>query len=278
MDSKGDFNMVRSKLERRGQGDREEGIHEFNTFIEKCNLVDVSLVGRKFTWIGPENKRSKLDRFLVDEEWFQAKEDLVLSGSNRNVSDHIAILLGNSSFNWGPKPFKCINAWFSNKECLKVIEQSIAEGKLKRKSLSVLLRKVKAALKGWSKSREDLEPRITKLEEKINEIERMGDVGDMDMQVLEELKQAKLEYWECLKLQEEIWSQKARMTWLKQGDFNTKFFHRVVKMRAKRNLIRGINVGLNVMADPEKIRQRAVRLLSTTIQGEREKLGTDIES
>ncbi|KAK8618866.1 hypothetical protein V6N13_132844 [Hibiscus sabdariffa] len=43
-------------------------------------------------------------------------------------------------------------------------------------------------------TREDLESRITKLEEKINEIEIMGDVGDLDMEVLEELKQAKLEY------------------------------------------------------------------------------------
>ncbi|KAK8627119.1 hypothetical protein V6N13_134744 [Hibiscus sabdariffa] len=120
-----------------------------------------------------------------------------------------------------------------------------------------MLRTVKAALKGSSKSRKNLESRITKLEEKINEIEIMGDVGDLDMGVLEELKQAKLEYWECLKLQDDIWSQKARMIWLKQGDFNTQLFHRVVKMRAKRNLIRGINVGLNTMADPGKIKQRA---------------------
>ncbi|KAL4348274.1 hypothetical protein GQ457_17G010160 [Hibiscus cannabinus] len=37
----------------------------------------------------------------------------------------------------------------------------------------------------------------------------------------------------------------------------TQLFHRVVKMRAKRNLIRGINVGLNTMADPGKIKHRA---------------------
>lgn len=36
-------------------------------FIEIYKIIDLPLIGRKFTWYGPENKRSRLDRFLVDE-------------------------------------------------------------------------------------------------------------------------------------------------------------------------------------------------------------------
>ncbi|KAL4313311.1 hypothetical protein GQ457_01G010320 [Hibiscus cannabinus] len=108
----GDFNAVRSKKERRGQGDRDAGIQEFNLFIDKCNLVEVPLVGRKFTWIGPGKRRSKLDRFLVDAAWFQTKDDLTLSGLNRNVSDHIPILLASWCINWGPKPSNSLMSGF----------------------------------------------------------------------------------------------------------------------------------------------------------------------
>ena len=41
----------------------------------------------------------------------------------------------------------------------------------------------------------------------------------------------------AFKKEEQYWSQKARLSWLQEGDKNTKYFHAVVKGRRKRNKI-----------------------------------------
>lgn len=42
---------------------------------------------------------------------------------------------------------------------------------------------------------------------------------------------------EAYKEEEEFWSRKATVTWLKEGEKNTKFFHAVTNERRKRNKI-----------------------------------------
>ncbi|TYI09618.1 hypothetical protein ES332_A09G085900v1 [Gossypium tomentosum] len=69
------------------------GSKDFLSFMEKCKLVDLPFLGRKFTWYGPENKKSRLDRFLVDEVWYEQFENIQQLGLNRSVSGHCPILL-----------------------------------------------------------------------------------------------------------------------------------------------------------------------------------------
>ncbi|KAB2063728.1 hypothetical protein ES319_A10G237200v1 [Gossypium barbadense] len=92
-----DFNTIRNKSERSNFVGLLRGSKDFLDFIEKCNLVDLPLLGRKFTWHGPDNKKSRLDRFLVDEVWLEKIEDFQQQGLNRSVPDHIPILLSHGS-------------------------------------------------------------------------------------------------------------------------------------------------------------------------------------
>lgn len=62
----GDFNNVRRTCERKRVGGIELGRRErtdFNNFIDNTELEDVSLLGRKFTWLRPSGTtRSRIDR------------------------------------------------------------------------------------------------------------------------------------------------------------------------------------------------------------------------
>jgi len=43
---------------------------EFNNFIERSELLDIPMVGRKFTWYKPNGTvKSRIDRVLVSKEW-----------------------------------------------------------------------------------------------------------------------------------------------------------------------------------------------------------------
>lgn len=39
-------------------------------------------------------------------------KDLQQKGLNKSVSDHIPVMLVNEFVDWGPRPFKFVNAWF----------------------------------------------------------------------------------------------------------------------------------------------------------------------
>lgn len=49
----GDCNEVRAFAERRGMGlsARSRKIEDFQSFVEESNLIDFSMVGRKYTWV-----------------------------------------------------------------------------------------------------------------------------------------------------------------------------------------------------------------------------------
>ncbi|KAK5772967.1 hypothetical protein PVK06_049269 [Gossypium arboreum] len=60
----GDFNAIRSKSERSNCVGLLRGSKDFLSSLERCKLVDLPLLGRKFTWYGSENKKSRLDWFF----------------------------------------------------------------------------------------------------------------------------------------------------------------------------------------------------------------------
>nr|KYP40532.1 hypothetical protein KK1_038131 [Cajanus cajan] len=67
----GDFNTVRRLDERKGvTGDYgARDMEEFNSFIRNMELIDVPLVGKRFTFRSDGSMMSRLDRVLVLESW-----------------------------------------------------------------------------------------------------------------------------------------------------------------------------------------------------------------
>lgn len=71
----GDFNSVKSPTERKGVDgyDRSEEMQLFGDFILGNGLIDLPLVGRKFTWYKADGQAmSRLDRFLISEGWLNS--------------------------------------------------------------------------------------------------------------------------------------------------------------------------------------------------------------
>lgn len=101
----GDFNSVRGKEERENCQYVIVDTTNFNEFITSLGLQEVQLSGNCFSWYGPGNKKSRLDRALGNTRWFERgcwQGELL----NKKNSDHKPFSIGISLENWGPKPFR----------------------------------------------------------------------------------------------------------------------------------------------------------------------------
>jgi hypothetical protein len=104
----GDFNSVLHTFERlrisatNRSGENIE-IREFGDFDSLMGLIDLPLLGRRFTWFKPNgNAASRLDRFLVSDGWWERWAVASQWALPRDVSDHCPIVLRYSSQLWGP--------------------------------------------------------------------------------------------------------------------------------------------------------------------------------
>jgi len=122
----GDFNSVRKPDERRGistNATSRREILEFNKFIDKTNFNDIPTVGRKYIWYRPNGTtKSRLNRILLTNEWLEhwpGSKQYIL---DRVISDHCALVLKRDQIDWGPKPFRTIDAWHNVTGFRKYVE------------------------------------------------------------------------------------------------------------------------------------------------------------
>ncbi|MCH85190.1 LINE-1 reverse transcriptase like, partial [Trifolium medium] len=235
----GDFNSIREKEERKGVGAFSNWMEEsrlFNVFINNSRLVDLPLLGRKFTWMQPNGRcMSRLDRVLVSQNWLGEWGNVSLWGLKRDVSDHCPLIVKYDGHDWGPKPFRFNNFWLNNKSFHKVVEDawnSFQVSGWKSFVLKEKLKLLKVVLKQWNKEvYGNVDYKIEKTTEEIEVLEvKCENVGLEEAELLE--RKEKFDYlWMLLKSKESMEFQKSRSRWLREGDANTGFFHACVNSR-----------------------------------------------
>ena len=108
----GDYNVILHPGERTETATCFRSMEDFSSWINNLRLLDIPLHGVRFTWRRNESK-SRLDRALCNHEWLTKFPSLNLLGMSRSVSDHNPLPLSMEMCNnWGPKPFRCYDAWF----------------------------------------------------------------------------------------------------------------------------------------------------------------------
>lgn len=124
----GDFNEVRSGMERKGSVLDERSTKIFNSFITSNNLIDVKMGGSAFTWIkGRGSKMSKLDRFLITESFGDVWPNFEALTETRMYSDHKPIVLKQINRDYGISPFKFFNSWLEEEELEEIVKKTWSE-------------------------------------------------------------------------------------------------------------------------------------------------------
>ncbi|GAU32684.1 hypothetical protein TSUD_145580 [Trifolium subterraneum] len=155
----GDFNSIRDCYERRGMRESLDGVQSsemagFEGFLNSLELVDMPLIGRKFTWFHPNGmSMSRLDRLLISPSWFEMWGSPNVWVLPRDVADHCPLVLRYSSADWGPKPFRFNNFWLENRDFKEVITNAWEAQHLEGWMGFILrerLKGLKLVIKDWS--------------------------------------------------------------------------------------------------------------------------------
>eukprot|EP00253_Pinus_taeda_P022431 PITA_22431 len=226
----GDFNMIASTEER--QGGRSNGLYTWTN--KRATPLQIA---------------SRLDRFLISDNAIHIGGEFMAHIIPFSGSDHWPIeMYWNRPGNSIKRPFRFEAFWFSHPEFKEFINKTwqncnpIEHTKMER--FQKKLKMLKAEIKRWNKTtfgnilkeKEQIIQEIKKTQQRIISEGRSEDLAqkeqDMESKLLERERQ-----------EEVLWRQKSRIRWLREGEKNTKFFHKSTVQRRMRNQISQVTNG-----------------------------------
>lgn len=226
----GDFNCTRTQIERVSCQGNSWDSEIFDKWITRSNLIDLQIDNCKFTWIGPNGKRSKLDRALVNANWAQLG-NWRLQALPRKNSDHKPLLLYYLYSDWGPKPFRVFNTWLKEISLQKDSKEFLSTSGLRQNNIQQKLRSCKEVIRKWNKGVNGI------IFRKIEEVESKLAILEENAGEENELIVTRMELEELNLKKDHMLLQQSRIQWLKEGDRNSQFFHQVIQKRRARNTI-----------------------------------------
>ncbi|CAM8983245.1 unnamed protein product [Rhodiola kirilowii] len=253
----GDFNEVLQESEMSSDcAYRRRFIQQFRDVLLDCHLSDIGFVGPKFTFsnrrMGQFETKCRLDRVVADRRW----RELFPHASVKHIvtfhSDHSPIIV-----NWcgssvrGSKLFRFENMWMRDPNLKDVIRESWSENE---GCLMDKLDKLKSRLQTWNqKAFGHVNTRIKTLKRSLLNIRsqpRTTASVDEERRIITEID-------EWLVREEQMWLQRSRVSWMKEGDNNTKYFHHKANSRRRMNQITSLlsqeGVQCDVQADIQSI-------------------------
>uniref|UniRef100_A0A803PLN3 Reverse transcriptase domain-containing protein n=1 Tax=Cannabis sativa TaxID=3483 RepID=A0A803PLN3_CANSA len=245
----GDFNEILSQKEKMGGPPKPAYlIQKFRKALDSCHLRDMGFEGSEHTWCNGRKQNlifERLDRVCGNPDWFVMFPCAKVSHLDRTNSDHCPLLLTvNDSSHSTPNTvkwrsrFHYESAWAEEEECTNIVHSAwLRNEPIKHtQDLKNRLGDCGVALQKWNRRKKRyMTKQLNEYAEKISKLTQSTNTTDWQQLQMLEHKQNLL-----LDKEESFWRQRSRAIWLKEGDKNTKFFHRKASNRKAKNTIKGL--------------------------------------
>ncbi|KAG2583695.1 hypothetical protein PVAP13_6KG193318 [Panicum virgatum] len=245
----GDFNEVLSVDEQFGVNEREGWqVAAFQDAVNDCRLLDLGFHGLAYTWDnrqeGDRNVKVRLDRALGDDAFLASLGESEVHHIPLTESDHCGVLvevrervLVSRNGRRKPKPFRYENMWKSHGEYMDFVTRTWdpGDGTQDLAAAAGALSSLQGSLKAWDR---EVFGSVKKQGKELRaelEVERNGTLYRGPTAKERELM-AKLA--DVLAREETMEKQRARISWLREGDRNTEFFQAKARARNQSNRIK----------------------------------------
>ncbi|XP_026377952.1 uncharacterized protein LOC113272314 [Papaver somniferum] len=243
---------------RRGCRRTSNSMKLFDDLYNDFDLVDLPLSGAKYTWSRPPNKKSKIDRFLFSTDWEDHFPNIILKRLARPFSDHFPIELCLTDSDWGACPFRFQLAWLEGTNIISLMKEwweSFSFIGTAGSYFSKKLNALKEKLKEWNRDVfGSIDRTIDTALAKLKELEDIDDDRGLTEVEDDMLVTAKLEFDVAHRRQSMLMRQKSRIRYFRDGDRNTKHFHRVVKGYRALNNINNLRINGRWTGNKEEIK------------------------
>ncbi|KAM0898894.1 hypothetical protein ACQ4PT_021649 [Festuca glaucescens] len=238
----GDFNLICRADEKSNQRLNLRMMGRFRAWIQDMELIEYPLFGRRFTWSSERQNctHTRIDRVFVSKEWDLEFPQFQLAPASTNVSDHCPIVLRKMDVKHY-KGFRFEAHWLRQEGFLDSVKKAWEKQVMSRDPVRVLhtkLSRCSMALKQWHRSK----VKWTKFVSAVaDDVIFNFDVAQEERQLTSE--ECKLRVFLKSKLlgitavDRCRWRQRSRVTWIRQGDANTRFFHLRANRRRRKNHI-----------------------------------------
>jgi hypothetical protein len=240
----GDFNETMWQNEHFSATRRaERQMSNFRRVLSFCNLHDLGYRGPPWTFDnkqkGKKNVKARIDRGVASNSWSDRFPKATLTHVISSRSDHLPLLLNYLCLavqekRKGPQRYEVM--WERDHTLQGTIETAWSHGRpcTSLQDLSTKLASTQEQLKEWShKKFGSVNTRAKKLRKKLGLLWNQHQSQRRD----EAIKKVTAELDEILLREELMWRQRSRVTWLKEGDRNTRYFHKKATWRQKKNCV-----------------------------------------
>lgn len=255
----GDFNTVRRREERIKSQFCPSSAFHFNCFISEAGLHDIRMGGNRFTYLCQTNfKLSKLDRFLVCNNFIAAYPSPSVTAHPRELSDDCPIVLQTTLLDFGKPPFRFFNSWL-NRDGLDIIVRKTWEEfrgfGAPDSYLKAKLKFLKKEIKKWRAS--DYPKEVKELHDtkkRVYDIDLAAEERELTESEIAERRAGFQRILELEKLAVLDIKQRAKIKWIIDGDENTAFFHGFVNNKRRKSKISGLLIDGVWVTEPEAIK------------------------
>ncbi|GJY32697.1 RNA-directed DNA polymerase, eukaryota [Tanacetum coccineum] len=265
----GDFNEVRFKSDRFGSFFNERGADMFNSFISNASLEEVPLGGCAYTWCHKSaSKMSKLDRFLISKNLMHKCPNICAITLDRFISDHRPILLRESSFDYGPTPFRFFHYWMEVdgfNEFVNILDgQRLESDHNGMRNMLFKLKFLKSKIREWiNVFKYNSKAELIRLKGELQAVDGDIDNGNGSDEVVSKRTEIINSMLRLNKIKASEAAQKAKIKWSVEGDENSSFFHGMLNKNRSQLSIRGVMADGVWIENPDLVKDEFVQHFSS---------------
>jgi len=236
-------------------------MEEFQSWSDSNNLLHLPTRGVDFTWAnargGPRYTKRRLDRAICNHSLIDLCSSISVSSLTKLHSDHFPLLLDIKMNNFSfASQFKFMRMWTLHPACKDIVQEAWNTTVIGYPMfvLNKKLKILKQKLRIWNKEVfGNVHEYVTDAEKNLQNIQEQIQVNGHSNNLLEAEKQAQKSLEDALNRQESFWQEKAKLNWHFEGDRNTKYFHRIAKIKSSTKKITTLQDGEQVLTDQSQI-------------------------
>jgi hypothetical protein len=239
----GDFNMIYHARDKNNSNVNLARMRRFRSTIDRCELHEIPLQNRKFTWSNERRRATlvKLDRYFCNETWDLAFPHHVLHALPTGPSDHCPLVLSDPQCPRRLRAFKFENFWTRIPGFKDKVKDAWCQPSSHTEPMHLLnekLYRTATCLREWEKGIcTEAKLQFHMALDVIKRLDVAQEHRDLSAQETRLRAALKHKILGLAFIERARKKQASRLTHIREGDANTKFFYLKMNVRRRKNTI-----------------------------------------